>query len=137
LAVNKLKSNINQRYKQQRLMKRHNLYYYLNSEEIKSKQQQRKKKRVLTKIMKKVCKKWVMMYTFQLIISNRWFRDSQLWCNHKFNFKILLFNKMILLSKKIMNRSWMILMILLILLNLIRKKQIFLRRILIYLIKIL
>ena len=52
-------------------MKRHNLYYYLNNEEIKSKQQQRKEKRVLNKIMNKVCKKRVMMYTFQQIISNR------------------------------------------------------------------
>jgi len=42
-----------------------------------------------------------------------------------------------MLSKKIMSRSWIVLRILLILLNLIRKKQIFLRRILIYLIKIL
>jgi len=39
-----------------------------------------------------------------------------------------------MLSKKIMSRSWIVLRILLILLNLIRKKQIFLRRILIYLI---
>jgi hypothetical protein len=137
LAVNKLKSNINQRYKQQPLMKRHNLYYYLNNEEIKSKQQQRKEKRVLNKIMNKVFKKRVMMYTFQQIISNRWFREIQLWCNHKFNIKFLQFNKMNMLSKKIMSRSWIVLRILLILLNLIRKKQIFLRRILIYLIKIL